>query len=781
MKWFKRTLWTVAALVALAAAVSYVPADFLRPSIERALERGLGRKVEILGGLRLTLFPGPLPRPGITLDRVSIAEDPRAGIEPLAYVESLGASVRVLSLFQRRLEFSSLNLDDATINVVKTDAGPWNFQFLLEGGPASSNRIPAIRMRAGRVNFKFGDTKAGFYFNDADLDVSPYADGSVELRFGGAPSRTDRSTQDFGRFFLRGSAAPGSQRWDLQVDLERSSLEETLRWINPGGFGVHGTVALTAQLSGSPSHLDVSGQMQVADVHRWDLLPNEAGGLKVGFGGTLDLRGERLDLQTTASPGNTPVVVRFRSWDYLKTPHWDAGADLQQVPLATLLAIGRHMGAALPEKLEAQGTVSGSVTYNEQEGMQGRVVLRDASLMVPDAEPVEAPVATLDIAGRSVLLEQTAVHIGEKQSAEVEGSYRLDPPRSLDLKITTKGLSVAATRSFGLEAIPLLDQAPQGASQGTSQATWRGWARYLDGDWSGESEIQNARIAVDGLAEPVVIRSAALSMTGTRVTLSRLRASAGAIAFTGSYRFEPAEPPTEKTRPDSFDLKVAEADATELARLFAPVLVRDRGFIARTLRLGANAPLPAWLKAMRTEGVVTIGSLKAGDMSFSGVTAKVAWKGPMVRLTGLNGSSEPAEFAGNLSIDLGTGTPQYHFDGRVTDIAYKGGMLDLDGSLDAEGEGLGLFESARAEGTLRGQSILFAPDAEFRSVTARFEMQGGGATSRWKLINVEVNQSGESLAGSGASQADGRIVLELTNRGRPLRYTGTLFTLATQP
>jgi len=780
MKWFKRILRIAIALVALAVAVPYVPADFLRPRIERALERGLGRKVEI-GSLRLTLFPGPLPRPGITFDRVTIAEDPRAGIEPLAYVESLGASVRVLSLFQRRLEFSSLNLDDATINVVKTDAGPWNFQFLLEGGSARSNRIPAIRMRGGRVNFKFGDTKTEFYFNDADLDVSPYTDGSVELRFGGAPSRTDRSTQDFGRFFLRGTASSGSQRLDLQVDLERSSLQETLRWINPGGFGVHGTVALTAQLSGPLSHLDVSGQIQVADVHRWDLLPNETGGLKVGFGGTLDLRGERLDLQTAANPGNAPVVVRFRSWDYLKTPHWDAGADLQQVPLATLLAIGRHMGAALPEKLEAQGAASGSVTYNQQEGMQGRVVLRDASLMVPDAEPVEAPVATLDIAGRSVLLEQTAVHIGEKQSADVEGSYSLDPPRSLDLKITTKGLSVAATRSLGLEAIPLLNQSPQGAFQGESQATWRGWARYLDGDWSGESEIQNARVAVDGLADPIVIRSAALSLTGTRVTLSRLRASAGAIAFTGSYRFELAEKPIEKRRPDSFDLKIAEADATELARLFAPALVRDRGFIARTLRLGANAPLPAWLKAMRSEGIVTIGSLKAGDIHFSGVGAKVAWNGPMVRLTELNGSSEPAEVAGDLSIDLGTGTPQYRFDGKVTDIAYKGGMLDLDGTLDAEGEGLSLLESARAEGTLRGRSILFAPDADFRSVTARFEMQGSGVASRWKLSNVEVNQSGESLAGSGASQADGRIILELTNRGRPLRYTGTLFTLASQP
>jgi hypothetical protein len=782
MRWLKWLLWTLAALVGVAVVVPYVPADFLRPSIERALERGLGRKVEVEGTIHLTLFPGPMPRPGLTLQRVTIHEDPRAGIEPLAYVESLGASVRIFSLFERRLDLSSLNLDDATINVVKTDAGPWNFQFLFENA-ASSNRIPAIRMRGGRVNFKFGETKAVFYFNDADLDVAPYADGSVELRFGGAPSRTDRSAQDFGRFFLRGTAAPGSRRLDLQVELERSSLEETLRWIDPGGFGVHGTVALSAQLSGPPSRLDVSGQMQVADVHRWDLLPNEGGGLKLGFGGTLDLRGERLDLQTSTGTGNPPVVVRFRSWDYLKTPHWDAGADLQQVPLGTLLAIGRHMGMTLPDKLEAQGAVSGSVTYNQQEGVQGRVVLRDASLTVPDAvasgaEPVQAQVATLDIAGRSVLLERTAVHIGDKQSADIEGSYALDPPRSLDLKITTRGLSVAAMRSFGLEAIPLLDQSPEDAPQ---RATWRGWARYLDGGWSGESEIQNAQIAVDGLADPLLIQSAALSLTGARVSLSRLRASAGGIAFTGTYRYERGPRSSEKPRPDRFDLKISEADAGELARLFAPALVRDRGFLARTLRLGASAPLPAWLKAMQAEGNITIDALKTGETRFNAVTAKVEWNGPRVNLTDLSGSMDPADFAGDLSVDLSTGSPQYRWDGKVTGIAYKGGTLDLDGTLDAGGEGAALLDSVKAEGALRARSILFAPDAEFRSATARFEMQGSGPASRWKLSNVEINQSGDTLAGSGVSQADGRMVLDLTSRGRAQRYTGTLFTWATQP
>jgi AsmA protein len=759
-------------LAVLAAVVPYLPTDVLRPGIERALERGLGRKIEV-GGIKLTLFPGPIPQPGFTLERVTIHEDPRAGIEPLAYVESLGASLRVLSLFQRKLEFSSLNLNDATINLVKTDAGPWNFQFLLDNGAADSRRIPAIRMRSGRVNFKFGDTKSVFYFNDADLDVTPSSDGSMELRFGGAPSRTDRSTQQFGRFFVRGTAAPDSRRLDLKVELERSPLEETLRWMDSRGLDVHGTVALDAQLSGPPSHLDVSGQIQLADVHRWDLIPDEVGGMKLGFGGTLDLHGERLDLQTTADRSVSPLVVRFRSWDFLKSPHWDAGVELQQVPLATMLAVCRHMGATLPENLSAQGSVSGSVTYNEPQGMQGRVVVRDASLSVPDQTPLEAPVATVDIAGRSMSLESTSVHIGEKQSADIEGSYDLDQPRSLDLKITTRGLSVASMRSFGLEAIPLLEQTPQG--------TWRGWARYQGGDWSGESELQNARIAVDGLAEPLLIKSASVSLNGKRVAVNRLQAKAGAIAFTGSYRWDAGPETSEEARPDKFDLKIDEADVVELAHLFAPALLRDRGFLARTLRLGANPPVPAWLKAIRTEGAVSIGSLTAGDLRLHGITAQVKWNGPVARLTELAGSSEPAEFTGDLSVDLSTGTPRYHFDGKVADIAYKGGALDLEGILDAEGEGSDLFDSARAEGVLRGRAILFAPDTEFHTVAARFEMQGSGAASRWKLSNVEANQSGELLAGSGASQNDGRLVLELVSRGRPLRYTGTLFTMAGPP
>lgn len=236
----KRRWWiTALALVAVAAAAPFFPAELFRAPIQRALERELGRKVDI-GAVHFTLFPSWTPAPGFTLDEVTIHEDPRAGIEPFAYVDSLGATVRVLSLFRRKLEFRSLNLGGQTVdvNMVKTQAGPWNFQFLLErasldGSGSSVRTMPALRMRGGRVNFKFGDTKSVFYFDDADLDIAPNSDGSLDLRFGGAPARTDQSAQNFGRFFINGAAAPGNRKLDFKVELERSSLEETMRLFDP--------------------------------------------------------------------------------------------------------------------------------------------------------------------------------------------------------------------------------------------------------------------------------------------------------------------------------------------------------------------------------------------------------------------------------------------------------------------------------------------------------------------------------------------------------------------
>ncbi len=754
--------------VVLAAVIGFagpfLPLPFLRPRIEQALERGLGRRVEI-EEVYFSLFSGLLSGPGFKLENVTIHEDPRAGIEPFAWVQSLDARLRILGLLRRHLEFSSLRLGrDARINLVKTDAGPWNFQFLLGGAAANARAMPAVKMRGGRVDFKFGDTKSVLYFNDADLDVAPSEDGSVELRFSGAPSRTDRSAQNFGHFFVRGTW--GAQRLDLKVELERSAMEEVARLMDQRGFGLHGIVALEAQISGPPSLLDVTGQLHLDDIHRWDLLPR-GGGWTVAYKGALDLRGERLELESTSEAPDPPVVLHFHASRFLSTPHWDASADLKQIPLATILEVARHMGAAFPENLAAEGTVSGSVRYSDAAGPAGRVEMQNASLTLPDAQPLRAESAAVSIDRKAVSLEPAAVHVGKDESAEVEGSYTLEVPGGLDLKITTRALSVADLHSFGVAAIPVLEQ--------TSHGTWRGWARYRwtasgMGEWSGEYELQNARVPIDGLADPLRIQSAVVSLNGARATVSRLRAKVGTIAFTGDYRWEPAA-----VRPHQFRFVIPEADAAELERIWAPTLVRERGFLARTLRLG-SAPLPAWLKARRADGTLSLESLTMGETKMRIDTARLLWDAAVVRLAGVNARLDQAALTGDLEVDLSGWSPHYRFEGKLEDVAYKGGKLDFQGSIEAEGAGAGLTASLHGDGRLRGRSIAFAPDADFRSVASCFEI----IASRWKLSDLEVAQGQDTYSGQGTMQADGRLVVELSNRTRQLRYMGTPFALAPQ-
>jgi hypothetical protein len=66
-------------------------------------------------------------------------------------------------------------------------------------------------------------------------------------------------------------------------------------------------------------------------------------------------------------------------------------------------------------------------------------------------------------------------------------------------------------------------------------------------------------------------------------------------------------------------------------------------------------------------------------------------------------------------------------------------------------------------------STALGPEGVLR-VGSRFSLASGGL--RWKLSGLEVKQSLDTLYGQGATQADGRLVLDLTGRGRQMRFTG---------
>jgi hypothetical protein len=745
----KRALLMITVVIlAVGLAAPYTKADAFGPRIAAALQAGLSRRVDV-GSVRFNLFTGP----GFKVEGVTIHEDPAVGIEPFAYVGSLEARVRLLSLLRGRLEFSSLRLEETSVNLVRNEGRPWNFQGIVERPSSELQSVPSIRIRSGRVNFKFGDTKSVFYFNEADLDVTPLADGA-EVRFAGAPARTDRAAQSFGNLFIR--ATLRRNQADVRVELERSAIGEVTRLLQWRDLGLHGVVAFDARLEGSPSNLRVSGQLHVDDIHRWDLLPQRGGGWSLPFRGTMDAHGQKIELETPEN-SNLPVAGRVRVSDYLRQPQWEAGLELKNLPAVTLMEVARHMGAAFPENVSLEGKVSGAFEYRSRQGLGGHVALEEAVLKLPDGEPIRADYGEVELREGGVTLKPVTVRVGESQSAEVEG--RFDQAQS-DLRISTRGLSVSALRTGGLSGLPLLDHVDRGL--------WRGWIRYrkaalADGEWSGEFDLGNARVGIDGVAAPLRIESAAVSLTGARAHVRRLRAQCGAITLAGDYQYVPAT-----LRPHRFRISIPEANAAEIERLLAPTLTRERGFLARTLRLGRTA-LPEWLKKRRADGHIALGTITAGEFKVSSLNARLLWDGPIARLENLEARLDPASAAGILTVNLGGTVPKYTFEGKLSDLVYRTGRVDLDGTLAASGLGLELLASVRAEGRLRGRAINVSPDAEFRTASGAFEFAVLGTNPRWTLSSLEVTQGPDTYTGQGISQPDGRIALDLVSGRKQLK------------
>ena len=537
----KRALiFILLAIVVIGVALPYAPVDFLKTPIERALARGLGRKVEV-DQVSLTLFSGP----GVSLDGVTIHEDSRAGIEPFAYANTLDARINLLSLLRGRLEFSSLDLNDATFNLVKPTGAPWNFQMLLSQTSAAGHAasppvgpalpvipatLPAIKMRGGRVNFKFAETKSVLYFDDTDLYVAPGEGGAVELRFSGVPSRTDQGAQNFGHFYVRGSATPSAagQQFNFQVELEPSALDAVARLFDNGDAALKGLVSLDAQVSGSPASLDVKGTLLLENAGEW----------RVGYKGKLDLAAQTLELDSISPPGlNTKLHASTR--DLLTTPQWEISADFNDAPLGSGVELARNLGAPLPAKITAEGVVAGSARYRNTEGLGGNLEVRDAIVNIPGAAPLKIPTATVFLKGNSIVAGPNTVNTGSADSADVETIYQAGEGGGVEVKITTQHMNVGDLRALsglGVELIPLLDRIADG--------TWRGTLSYANpdslsekGTWSGDFEILNTRLDVDGLADPVRVQSAAVSARDQSVAVTRLRAKVGDIAFGGEYRW----------------------------------------------------------------------------------------------------------------------------------------------------------------------------------------------------------------------------------------------------
>ena len=766
----------VAVLLAAGIAAPYLSGNRFAPRIQAALESALGRKVE-LGAIHFSLFAGP----GFSVDNVVIHENPAIGIEPVAYVGSLEAVPRLTSIFGGHLEFASIRLDDASINLAKTggpsEPGRWNFEPLLNRSVIRA--IPELHVRSGRINFKFGDTKSVFYLTNTDLDIAPPSRGTAQwnVEFNGEPARTDKPAHGFGEFSARGRwTQTGAGRLDLDVRLEKGEIGEIVALLHGFDAGIHGTVAGRMHLAGPLDDIRISGNMDIEGVHRWDRMPPYGQSWPLRLAGRLKLPAQIVEMESSTAGGETlPLAVRFRCTDYLSQPHWAVALNWNRFPAGPVLDLARHMGADLPPKLNLTGSLDGVLGYTGQGSLQGVLDFHDASIAIPDSPPIRSAQARLIFDRGHAKLAPAPVRTAQDETAQLEADYDWKA-QSLDLTISTDAMRVESLRAqAGLAAIPWLEQ--------VSSGTWKGQLRYqiaaqsLNAQplaappktgWTGAIDLQDAQFPLPGLAEPVAVGSASAHIDGARVALDHIHAQAGKIAIEGDYRYEP-----QMARPHRVRIRIPEADAAELERLLMPTLRHSRGLIARALSLGGTS-LPEWLAARHVDATVQIDALHLGDAEVGALRTHLLWDAAKAEFTDIRASLDGGRVAGVLAVGLRGNRPTYRLEARAQGVDWKSGKVDAETVLESSGTGLELLARLHSSGAFvaRGLEMEALPDLE--SVSGAYDLVWAQMAPILHFTDLQLVSGDETYTGQGATQPDGRLLFQLTSGSKEMHMSGTL-------
>jgi len=377
----KRThLWLALGLVLALLAVAVVP-PFLSISryksrITRLMSASLGRPVR-LSSVELRV----LPQPGFVLTDLTVEEDPAYGAEPVLHASTVTASIRLLSLWRGRLEIGTISVDDASLNLVRTAPGRWNldsiFRTAAQAQPQSGRGgriipLPYLEATNSRINVKNGAEKLPWSLLNADLSLWQENPGDWRIRLRGQPARTDVSLDlaDTGVVRLEASVrrAPQLRQMPVHVDIEwrEAQLGQLARLVAGSDPGWRGDLAGQLTLDGTADAAQIKTRLRASNVHRAEFAPAAPMDFDANCSLTYHYTSRNLEGLVCDSPfGDGHIRLTGDRPGDGRPPHLSVALD--HIPAAAALDAVRTVRSGFAAGLEAAGTVSGKLSYAENQ------------------------------------------------------------------------------------------------------------------------------------------------------------------------------------------------------------------------------------------------------------------------------------------------------------------------------------------------------------------------------------------------------------------------------
>jgi len=435
----------IACIIALAVLPPLLNVNRFKRRIVTSISTSLGRPVH-LDSVTLVL----LPLPGFKLENFVVAEDPAFGSEPVIHANEVEATLRIASLYRKKVEFSKISLKEPSINLVHAESGQWNIEgILLKAAQISAAptaqatagpdpRFPYIEATDARVNIKAGLEKLPFSLTETDLALWLPQPGQWRVRISGKPTRTDTSASDTGIVSLEGTLGRAERfdliPLDLAAEWKNAPLGEASRVLIGNDAGVRGELRLSATLRGTVGTGILKSSIDLRGLRRADFVPDQPINLRADCQATAAETFHALhEIRCSWPPPGEPTLLALTG--DLPNIHSRDSASFQLgtpgLPAATLLQWLRAASPRVSPDIITTGTLTGSVSRSasgEQPATpSGRLVLTggelskgplgNTAIAFGDTTITSAPSAA------GFVLSPTTLALGGKEPASLEGHF----------------------------------------------------------------------------------------------------------------------------------------------------------------------------------------------------------------------------------------------------------------------------------------------------------------------------------------------------------------------
>jgi hypothetical protein len=421
--------------------------------IVTSISTSLGRPVHI-DSVSLNL----LPLPSFTLTNFVISEDPSFGFEPVLLANEVHATLRVSSLWRRRVEFSRIALDSPSVNLVHRADGRWNLESILlqasrmpaaptgQKQPGPAQRFPYIEATSARVNLKMGLEKMPLSLTEADFALWLPEPNEWNLRLKAHPARTDAPPADTGILRVEGTLGHATTLASVPVNLHGEWTTAPLgavSWVLLGhDAGLRGEMTLTTNIRGTVGDNTLESHLSLQSVRRADFVPERTLNADISCNaqvGEIFHALQKIQCRwPSGSDGNGLTVTG--DMPAIRNPEAVVGTvAFKNVPVSLLLDTLRAASSRVSPELKASGTISGSYSYgtpalpvlkheasSAPAGPSDTLTISKAHLAIGDSRPFLDQDITGSMVGRQLALSPVALALAPSSRDSSTVTIKLD-------------------------------------------------------------------------------------------------------------------------------------------------------------------------------------------------------------------------------------------------------------------------------------------------------------------------------------------------------------------